>query len=721
MKLGGQNNLNQKPMNSTKKEDLDYISLKKAADYSESYSQDYLSLRARQGKLKAKKLGRNWVTTKKWVDEYISEINKYNTERKEEIRENGKTLPTLDNFKQPRTKKAISSIKTKFFLTPSIKLKKAAILCAVLFAFIAGAIVLRNQLPKVVGVVQRGSYEVATEVGKLAYKSSIEAKVLTRYVKEQFFRRKKEQTIENPNKPAKQVFEVLKGHDKEPKKGIVSYLSKPFKAIKNFGGLLIEGAKGVSQGLASGSKDLLTRFSLLLSDSPSRFAHSIEYAKDFMVGSYQMIEQNVKNEIKQEARIEEVRRVTAKFEEKGTNFKRDLVLGAEGIQMGLLASLSSYFQKGSTALFNGVKKTAGASKTLAFYAKDNVLKGVEFITYPWRKEESQIVNNIITEVKEEVTAIPVREIIREVPVIREIIREVVSLDNKVLADIVRDITAMKTWKDDIEELRELLKRVQPRTPYVSGSSAPVYITNNGIQVGGAAIFSSLVVSGLAGFTNLGVGDSTTLGSDDSDTLTVNASSDFIGPVTFTGVVTFVQGITFDDLTIGSLTIDEDGNIETTGTVTASSFISDSSDSTVRKSGEEVFRGTASIYRYDIPSQTSTTTYFRVSKTISVNPLALSPSVLPGSSRVYRLIIKYSDDIATTSSSTWRIYRPEAATTTETFTIVGRNESELVEGMPHITDVLSIPDTDFAIEMKVPQSTSSIRVFQVLLAAYDRVN
>ena len=46
-----------------------YISLKEAAKYC-PYSQDYLKLRARQGKLKAVKMGRNWFTTREWLEEY---------------------------------------------------------------------------------------------------------------------------------------------------------------------------------------------------------------------------------------------------------------------------------------------------------------------------------------------------------------------------------------------------------------------------------------------------------------------------------------------------------------------------------------------------------------------------------------------------------------------------------------------------------------------------
>ena len=52
-----------------------YISLQKAAKLC-PYSQDYLSLRARQGKLKAVKVGRNWSTTQTWLDNYVKKNNR---------------------------------------------------------------------------------------------------------------------------------------------------------------------------------------------------------------------------------------------------------------------------------------------------------------------------------------------------------------------------------------------------------------------------------------------------------------------------------------------------------------------------------------------------------------------------------------------------------------------------------------------------------------------
>jgi len=60
--------------NSNQKIASKYISLREAAIGS-PYSQEYLSLRVRQGKLKAVKEGRNWVTNKEWLEEYIKNVS----------------------------------------------------------------------------------------------------------------------------------------------------------------------------------------------------------------------------------------------------------------------------------------------------------------------------------------------------------------------------------------------------------------------------------------------------------------------------------------------------------------------------------------------------------------------------------------------------------------------------------------------------------------------
>ncbi len=57
--------------------DREFISLAEASTYV-PYSQDYLSLLARKGKLPAKKIGRNWFTTREKVERYYRSRNKKN-------------------------------------------------------------------------------------------------------------------------------------------------------------------------------------------------------------------------------------------------------------------------------------------------------------------------------------------------------------------------------------------------------------------------------------------------------------------------------------------------------------------------------------------------------------------------------------------------------------------------------------------------------------------
>ena len=84
--------------------DENYISLQEATEYCD-YSQEYLSLRARQGKLKSVKFGRNWVTKKEWLDEYLQKVEEYNNFKIKQVSP-PKNLPveslTSINFFQPQ-------------------------------------------------------------------------------------------------------------------------------------------------------------------------------------------------------------------------------------------------------------------------------------------------------------------------------------------------------------------------------------------------------------------------------------------------------------------------------------------------------------------------------------------------------------------------------------------------------------------------------------------
>jgi len=77
-------------------EEKKYISLHKATKFCD-YSQEYLSLRARQGKLKAIKIGRNWITKKEWLENYLEEFNN-NSEKKEQHKKEIKSVKPPNNL-----------------------------------------------------------------------------------------------------------------------------------------------------------------------------------------------------------------------------------------------------------------------------------------------------------------------------------------------------------------------------------------------------------------------------------------------------------------------------------------------------------------------------------------------------------------------------------------------------------------------------------------------
>lgn len=143
------------------KENIQYISLSKATEYC-NYSQEYLSLRARQGKLKAKKFGRNWVTTKEWLDEYVLMAQTYNQKieknkkRKievvKEVVKEIKPEPPQDlpvgKFIQPR--KSIFKLGLPRIILPSFALPripaKVLVAAALVLLLIAGSVFGRETL-----------------------------------------------------------------------------------------------------------------------------------------------------------------------------------------------------------------------------------------------------------------------------------------------------------------------------------------------------------------------------------------------------------------------------------------------------------------------------------------------------------------------------------------------------------------------------------------------
>lgn len=158
------------------------------------------------------------------------------------------------------------------------------------------------------------------------------------------------------------------------------------------------------------------------------------------------------------------------------------------------------------------------------------------------------------------------------------------------------------------------------------------------------------------------------------------------------------------------------------TVSGATFLSGANDATVRSSGEYVLRASVPIYPYSMPAQTASTNYVRVSKQFATSSSLASstPTEIPGTTRRYAFLINYADNVPSVQITEWRVYRPEAAATSTSFSFPGQELASLDEGYPYLTDFYSLPDNDWQLEVKVP-SGYSIRIFNILLLVYDKVD
>jgi len=90
-----------------------FIPLREATKYCD-YSQEYLSLRARQGKLRAIKIGRDWLTKKEWIKEYNQRVRSYTKNKKEVVQQTSKKQ-SLQEKRQKDNKGGTKKLKAFLF------------------------------------------------------------------------------------------------------------------------------------------------------------------------------------------------------------------------------------------------------------------------------------------------------------------------------------------------------------------------------------------------------------------------------------------------------------------------------------------------------------------------------------------------------------------------------------------------------------------------------
>lgn len=484
-----------------------YISLSDASVYSGCYSQEYLSLRARQGKLKATKFGRNWVTTKEWLNEYLEGVNNYKNSKKKD----GKGRVT-DKHLFP----SFSSLSN--YLQPVRKVRLIAVVYVLVFLLLSTGVVfghpyLEPVLGPVSDFIKTSANKLATDIWDASNEISISIEQFT------------SDTSNGITKLIDGVSENVSGFGtnvfiktNSAKKGVQDLSSRTINGIKNFGG-------GLKFGLAflkeEASEDLVLPFESFI----SFFRNQSQPEMTF--GEY------VKNDIQDLKNF---------FRKVGRAIAYPFVKSYQFVVRPWLEKIDE------EKIIQEIIKQRPEITTEEI---ENLRAQIEKL-----KEEGIVAKEIVREVSK----------ITQIEPVKEITKEITKIDEEELKKLKSQIAGIQEWESDIKTLQVLTSKLQTHPPQTQITTAPVYIGSQGIDVGGVGTFSSLGVSGSAGITNLGVGDSTSLGSDSSDKLTVQATSEFFSPVTIQN--TFTVGDTANYFTVDSTgNLTTTGTLSTGGDVT----------------------------------------------------------------------------------------------------------------------------------------------------------
>jgi len=225
------------------------------------------------------------------------------------------------------------------------------------------------------------------------------------------------------------------------------------------------------------------------------------------------------------------------------------------------------------------------------------------------------------------------------------------------------------------------------------------------------------------------GTALTIGSTGTTTIAYNLIVSGSGGVTsalYTGTsaVTYTSGATTTISSAGSadIILDPASGKITLGTT---DYIRTASGYEIGKVDTLILREMIPILGFDLPPQTASTSYVTISRTLENYPFVATTT---GTTRVHKFVIRYVDDLPTASSSDWRIWNVTDSTTTASFTVAGCNETDFTtaKGKTQIVET-SIPggpgnNKSWRLDIKIPaaQSGKKIRVFEVFLAAYDKI-
>jgi uncharacterized LabA/DUF88 family protein len=548
----------------------EYISLQEATKYC-PYSQEYLSLRARQGKLKALKIGRNWVTTREWIEDYLKKVEDYDNNFKV-----SKTAAPPENL--PVTEKTFSEVITprvdKAWATSKIRFGVALALISLLI--IAGGIFGKESFQNVFR--QANSYLIT-------------------------FNQEIDKEISNGWQGLQLRFQEI---GQEVDRGVAGGLTELNKGINSVGDLVGERVEEISkdasngiQGIGRAGNSFSERIVRSLEDSLAAVSEDVsQFSQDFSQFGSEVIFVVGKTIALTLAGINQLASAIQEIPGLIANITKDIGWGigqglagvGQGISQGLKGisqglgeiakeieegrrvisqtgsglalALWQGIDKGLAGVVEGVKGIGQGIKDISSGLGQGASEFWQFVTQPFKKEivvkEEKVEKEVISEEVEKEIAklseelrklktegLPAKEIIREVSKevtqitkvepIQEITKETIKIDEKTLAEVRASISDIESRTSSLES-RANQAIYYPTIPYIV-PAAPI----REIQTGNVNLSASnnLELSGnpinLRGNTNV-------LGS-----LTVGTST---------------------------LTIDSAGNLTTTGTITATGTITE---------------------------------------------------------------------------------------------------------------------------------------------------
>lgn len=133
-------------------------------------------------------------------------------------------------------------------------------------------------------------------------------------------------------------------------------------------------------------------------------------------------------------------------------------------------------------------------------------------------------------------------------------------------------------------------------------------------------------------------------------------------------------------------------------------------------GEGKIVGIVPIFGFDLPAQTASTSFVRVSRTLENYPFSATTT---GTKRVHKLAIRYADNLPSASTTNWRVSTTTGAAFS-TFDLPGCNSTTTAGRAYLATTTIPTDGTDWWLEVKSqePYPNYPIRIFQIFLVAFD---